>query len=48
MTAAAATTVLRKDDNDLVKKYIEYEMECVRYRPKKTWTEVVEKDSHTQ
>jgi len=36
--------VLRKEDNDRVKKCIEYEVEGARPtgRPKKTWTEVVE------
>jgi len=38
--------VLRKDDNDRVKKCMEYEVEGAwpRGRPKKTWTEIVEKD----
>ena len=38
--------VLRKDDNDWVKKCMEYEVEGARPRgkPKKTWTEIVEKD----
>jgi len=38
--------VLWKEDNDLVKKCMEYEVECARPRgrPKKTWTEIVEKD----
>jgi len=38
--------VLRKEDNDWVKKYMEYEVEGVRPRgrPKKTWGEIVEKD----
>jgi len=38
--------VLRKDDNDCVKKCIEYEVEGVRPRgrPNKTWREIVEKD----
>jgi len=38
--------VLRKDDNDLVKKCMEYEVEGAkpRGRPKKTWRETVEKD----
>jgi len=38
--------VLCKEDNDWVKKYIEYEVEGARPtgKPKKTWTEIVEKD----
>ena len=38
--------VLRKEDNDWVKKCMEYEVEGARprSRPKKTWREVVEKD----
>jgi len=38
--------VLQKEDNDLVKKCMEYEMEGARSRgrPKKTWTEIVGKD----
>jgi len=38
--------VLRKEDNDWLKKCMEYEMEGARLRgrPKKTWTETVEKD----
>jgi len=38
--------VLRKEDNDWVKKYMEYEMEGARPkgRPKKSWREIVEKD----
>ena len=38
--------VLRKKDNDWVKKCMEYEVEGARPRgrPKKTWTEIVEKD----
>jgi len=38
--------VLQKEDNDWVKKYMEYEMEGTRLRgrPKKTWREIVEKD----
>jgi len=38
--------VLRKDDNGLVKKCMEYEVEGARPRgrPKKTWREIVEKD----
>jgi len=37
--------VLQKEDNDWVKKYMEYEVEHARPRgrPKKTW-EIVEKD----
>jgi len=34
--------VLRKEDDDWVKKYMDYEVEGPR--PKKTWREVVEKD----
>jgi len=38
--------VLRKDDDDWVKKCIEYEVEGPRPRgrPKRTWREVVKKD----
>jgi len=38
--------VLQKEDNDWVKKCMEYEVEGARQRsrPKKTWTEIVEKD----
>jgi len=38
--------VLRKEDSDCVKKCMEYEVEGARPRgrPKKTWTEVVQKD----
>ena len=38
--------VLRKDDDDWVKKCLEYEVEGPRPRgrPKRTWTEVVAKD----
>jgi len=38
--------VLQKEDNDWVKKCMEYEVEGVRprVRPKKTWREIVEKD----
>ena len=38
--------VLQKEDNDWVKKCIEYEVEGARPRgrPKKTWRETVEKD----
>jgi len=37
--------VLPKEDNDLVKKCMEYEMEGTRPRgrPKETWREIVEK-----
>ena len=37
--------VLRKEDNDWVKKCMEYEVEGARPRgrPKKTWREIVEK-----
>jgi len=39
--------VLRKEDNDWVKKCMEYEVEGARprSRPNKTWREIVEKDS---
>jgi len=38
--------VLRKEDNDWVKKCMEYKVEGTRPggRPKKTWREIVEKD----
>jgi len=38
--------VLRKEDNDWVKKCMEYEVEGARPRgrPKKTWREIMEKD----
>jgi len=38
--------VLQKEDSDWVKKCMEYEVEGARPRgrPKKTWTEIVEKD----
>ena len=38
--------VLRKEDNDWVKKCVEYEVEGAwsRGRPKKTWRDIVEKD----
>jgi len=38
--------VLRKEDDDWVKKCMVYEVECPRPRgrPKRTWREVVEKD----
>ena len=38
--------VLRKEDNDWVKKCMEYEVEGSRPRgrPKRTWREVVQKD----
>jgi len=37
--------VLRKEDNDWMKKCMEYEVEGAipRGRPKKTWTEIVQK-----
>jgi len=40
--------VLQKENNDLVKKCMEYEVEGARPRgrPKKTWREIVEKDCH--
>jgi len=42
--------VLQKEDNDLVKKCMEYEMEGARprRRPKKTRREIVEKDCHVR
>jgi len=43
--------VLQKEDNDWVKKCMEYEVEGARptHRPKKMWTEIVQKDcqAHT-
>jgi len=38
--------VLQKEDNDWVKKCMEYEVDGARprSRPKKTWKEIVEKD----
>ena len=38
--------MLRKEDNDWVKKCMDYEVEGARPigRPKKTWTEIVQKD----
>jgi len=38
-----------KKDNDWVKKCMEYEVKCARLRgrPKKTWTEIMEKDCQT-
>jgi len=38
--------VLRKDGNDWVKKCMDFEVEAVRpkSKPKKTWSEVTEKD----
>jgi len=38
--------LLFEEDNDWVKKYMEYEVERARQRnrPKKTWREIVEKD----
>jgi len=38
--------MLRKEDNDWVKKCLEYEVDGARPRgrPKKTWSEIVEKD----
>jgi len=40
--------LLRKEDNDWVKKCMEYEVEGARPRgrPEKTWREIVEKDCH--
>jgi len=42
--------VLRKDENDWVKKCIDYEAKGIRRRgrPRKTCSEVTEKDCHTQ
>jgi len=42
--------VLRKEDTDWVKKYMEYEVEGSRRRgiPKRTWKEVVQKDSQAR
>jgi len=41
--------VLQKEDNDWVKKCMEYEVEGARPRDilKKTWREIVEKDCQT-
>jgi len=41
--------VLRKDENDWVKKCVDYEVEGVRLqaRPKKTLSEIIEKDCQT-
>ena len=41
--------MLRKEDTDWVKKYMEYEVEGSRPRGrlKRTWREVVQKDCHT-
>jgi len=38
--------MLRKEDTDWVKKYMEYEVvgSSARGRPKRTWTEVVQKE----
>jgi len=42
--------MLHKKDNDWVKKCMEYEVEGARPRgrPKKTWIEIVEKDSQAR
>ena len=42
--------VLQKEDDDWVKKCMEYEVEGPRPRgrPKRTWREVVEKDSQAR
>jgi len=42
--------MLRKEDNDWVKKYMAYEVEGAKPRgiPKKTRTEIVEKDSQAR
>jgi len=41
---------LRKEDNDWMKKCVDYEVEGAkpRGRPKRTWTEVVQKYSQTR
>ena len=41
---------LRKDENDWVKKCMDFEVKGVRPRgrPKKTWTEDIEKDCQTR
>jgi len=41
---------LQKEDNGWMKKHMEYEAEGARPRgrPKKTWTEVVQKDCHAR
>jgi len=40
--------VVRKEDNDWVKKYMEYEVEGSRPkgRPKRIWREIVQKEHH--
>jgi len=42
--------VLQKEDNDWVKKCMEYEVEgsIPRGRPRRTWREVVQKDCQTR
>jgi len=42
--------VLRKEDNDWVKKCMEYKVEgsIPKSRPKRTWREVVQKDCQAQ
>jgi len=42
--------VLRKEDNDWLKKCMEYEVKGARLRsrPKKTWRDTVEKDCQTR
>ena len=42
--------VLQKEDNDSVKKCMEYKVEGARPRgrPKKTWTEIVPKDCQSR
>ena len=42
--------MLQKEDNDWLKKCMEYEVEGARPRgrPKKTWREIVEKDCKTR
>ena len=48
--AALVRSVLRKDDDDWVKKCMEHEVEGSRPRgrPKKTWKEVVREDCHAR
>jgi len=42
--------VLQKEENDWVKKFMEYEVEGARSRgrPKRTWREVVQKGCQTR
>jgi len=46
LTAPHMLHVLQKEDNEWVKKCMEYEVEGTRPRgrPKKTWREIVQKD----